>query len=650
MSNSKQKAHSGRRGKSTKPLAGNGPVVNDFVVNDKGHRSYVRSASKAEPISVLISRRQALLMGIGVSAGLAACSTNPLALLNPAREAGNPSGELPTAYQQQVLIRWGDPLRADAEDIAPAALNAKQAAERFGYNNDYIAYLPLPYGSMNSEHGLLFANHEYPIPQLMFKDLTADAVPAALNAEQIAATMAAVGMSVVEIKRKSDGWQLVDAGTYNRRITATTAMALSGPAAGHAKMKTADDPSGRLVLGTHDNCNGGVTPWGTVLSGEEGSQDFFGGDIRNTPNEALLARYHYDAIGPEGKFAWPRIAKRFDINQEPNEVNRFEWIVELDPYDPHATPVKRTALGRFAHEGAHCVVAPDGRLVVYMGDDWEFEYCYRFVSTHAVNQHDRTANKDLLDYGELSVAVFDEKGTLQWKPLVFGNAPLTTENDFADQGDVLIQTRRAADLLGATPMDCPEGYIPDPATGKVYIGLSGNSKRSPDTVNAANPRAPNTDGHLLELTPPNDGTGPDHTAAQYEWEVKILCDEDHRQSLGFHPNTPDDGYFYAPDNINFDPQGLMWICSDGPNSRGEDGLWYMATTGNDAWLSRRFFRSPFGAECCGPAFTPDGRTMFVAIQHPSGDANSIADVRNTWPDFIDGEAPRPSVLAITRKI
>lgn len=411
-------------------------------------------------------------------------------------------------------------------------------------------------------------------------------------------------------------------------------------------MQTRADPSGRIVLGTHDNCNGGVTLWGTVLSGEEGSRDFFGGDITTAPDQALLARYHYDGISPVGKFGWARHDPRFNISHEPNEPNRFEWVVEIDPYDPDALPVKRTALGRFAHEGAHSALSPDGRVVIYMGDDWEFEYCYKFVTTRPFNPDDRAANKDLLDDGILSVARFEEDGNLVWRPLVFGQGPLTVENGFTDQGDVLIQTRRAADLLGATPMDSPEGYMPDPRTGKVYVALSGNDARRADDVNPANPRGRNESGHLLELIPPDFGKGPDHAAEKFDWHVRIMCDEDPAKTLGFHPDTKPDGYFFAPDNINFDPQGTMWICSDGPNKLGEDGLWTMSTSGPDAWHSRLFFRPPQGAECCGPAFTPDGKTMFVAIQHPGEDSRSIAEAVTRWPDFVEGTPPRPSVLVI----
>ncbi|MFC3053155.1 PhoX family protein [Kordiimonas pumila] len=628
--------------KADKNAGGRGnPASRRVVSNDKGTVSKVVAKSEAPSLSALITRRHVLLSGLAAVAVASVAgmrSRAALGAITPEPDFGS--------YKQQVLIRWGDPLWSTAPAVELTALKPQDAAQRFGYNNDFITFLPLPYGSTSSDHGLLVANHEYPVPHLMFKGVTRDSVPQALTDEQVATTLESVGLSVVEIKRGDAGWAIVEDSKFNRRVTGTTPIKFSGPAAGHLKMQTSADLSGHTVLGTHDNCNGGVTPWGTVLSGEEGSQDFLGGDISSAPDYDLLMRYHYDDSTPTGKYGWPGYDKRFDIATEPNEPNRFEWVVELDPYDPAAVPVKRTALGRFAHEGAHCTLAPDGRVVVYMGDDWEFEYCYRFVTDRAYNPDNRIANKDLLDEGVLSVACFSEDGTVLWKSLVYGKGPLTAANGFADQGDVLIQTRRAADLLGATPMDSPEGYMPDPSTGKVYITLSGNEDRAEATVNAANPRAMNKSGHLLELTPPDSGAGPDHAATMFEWQVRLLCDEDTMKASGFHPATKTNGYFYAPDNINFDPEGAMWICSDGPNVRGEDGLWKMETRGENAWLSQLFFLSPQGAECCGPAFTPDGKTMFVAIQHPGQDSASIKDAITRWPDFVDGEPPRPSVIAV----
>lgn len=393
-----------------------------------------------------------------------------------------------------------------------------------------------------------------------------------------------------------------------------------------------------------------MTPWGTFLSGEEGSNGFFGGSIADLADEALLSRYYYGETKGVGEYGWARIEPRFDVSREPNEPNRFEWVVEIDPFDPDAMPVKRTALGRFAHEGAHCAVAPDGRVAVYMGDDWEFEYLYRFVSRDAWNPDDRAANRDLLDDGVLSVARFNAEGGLDWLPLVFGQGPLTSGNGFSDQGDVLIQTRRAADLVGATPMDSPEGYKPHPTTGKVYVALTGNESRTPSQTDAANPRADNRYGHMLELTPPDTGAGPDHAADRFDWRVMLLCGsyDGAVPSAGFQPDVAPQDRFFAPDNINFDAEGRMWVCSDGPGDRDEDGLWVMSLDGDQAGRSRLVYRPPAGAECCGPAFTPDGGTMFVSIQHPGERSASAGASSTSWPAPGMIAPPRPSVIALRR--
>lgn len=634
----------------------------DTITNDKGSRRPFSPRSAQAPLSALISRRQ-LLLGAAGGAFLGA-SGNLMAAMTAA--GGNPStlrfqeinlfpapdDRLPPGYRRQILLRWGDPLFSDAPPFAPGALTAAASERQFGYNNDYTVWMPLPQGSGATDHGLLIVNHEYPIPQLMFSDLQKDTVPEQITREQVDVCMAAVGISVAEVRRGADGqWQLVLDGPYNRRITAKTPMRISGPAAGHPKLRTSADPEGRSVLGTHDNCNGGVTPWGTILSGEEGSSDFFGGTLTGHPDEALFRRYHYEDRPIGSDYGWPRFHERFRVDREPNEANRFEWVVEFDPLDPTAPPVKRTALGRFAHEGAHCTVAPDGRVVVHLGDDWDFEYCYRFVSRQRFNPHDRAANRDLLDDGTLSVARFNEDGTLDWLPLVQGKGPLTEANGFATQGDVLINTRRAADLLGATPVDGPEGYETNPLTGRVYVALTGGVLRTREQVNVAVSRVNNRNGHILELTPPDHHGKPDPAADRYRWDVFVLCGDpkNPRDQAQFHPQTSNDGWFVEPDNIAFDPQGRIWVCSDGPGPKRHDGVWAMDTAGPGRALPRLFYCPPNGAECCSPAFTRDGRTMFLSVQHPSELSPTEDAVVTRWPDFQPGVPPRPSLIVITRE-
>lgn len=556
-----------------------------------------------------------------------------------------PHDVLADGYERQILIRWGDPLFADAPDFNFHAQSAETARRQFGYNNDFTAFIPLTPGA--SDRGLLAVNHEYPIPQLMFPGLDAAGAAERVTREQVDIMMASCGLSIVEVRRRGDSWNVDRSSRFNRRITADTPIRISGPVAGHPKLRTEADPAGKWVLGTHDNCNGGITPWGTILSCEEGSADFFAGDIDTHPQRDHLRRNHYQSA-KRSVYGWERFHERFDLGRAPNEPNRFEWVVEIDPFTPNAPPVKRTALGRFAHEGAHCALAADGRVVVYLGDDWEFEYCYRFVTARPFDPENRAANRDLLDDGILSVARFDGDGTVHWLPLVWGEGPLTTANGLECQADVLLHTRRAADLLGATPMDSPEGYAPDPVSGHVFIALTGNEARANVQINAANPRANNAHGHMLEMMPPLRLGKPDHGADSFGWRVFLLCGNpaDPADGATFPPSTSSEGWFVEPDNIGFDPVGRLWVCSDGPGVRGHDGLWTMHVSGPEAGRPYLFYSAPAQAECCSPAFTLDGRNLFLSIQHPAERAENVDATKTRWPDFSEAGPPRPALIVI----
>ncbi|MGE0006974.1 MAG: PhoX family phosphatase [Parvibaculaceae bacterium] len=555
-------------------------------------------------------------------------------------------------YRAEVLLRWGDKLAADAAEFDPARQSATAQARQFGYNNDFVGYLPLPFGSNSSEHGLLCVNHEYPNPHIMFPSLVAkddDTLGKALTQEQVEVLKAAIGHSVAEIERKDGAWRLVANSPFNRRITAETEIAISGPAAGHAQLRTAADPTGTRVRGTMANCGGGYTPWGTILTCEEFAYEFFGGDPADNPNREIIERIGYE---PVDYYGFARFDERFNVEKEPNEMNRFQWVVEIDPYEADSVPVKRTALGRMGHEGATVVVNKDGRIAVYMGDDDHLEYLYRFVSARPFDPNDRKANLGLLNEGELSVAKFEADGTLDWLPLVHGHGPLTAENGFADQAEVLIKTQIAADKLGATGMDRPEDFETNPVSGRVYAVLTKSEKRSAGNRDGANPRPENKWGHIVELIPPGEGTEADHAAARYRWDILMLCGDPSKPGIGasFHPDTTADGFFMTPDNIAFDPKGRMFVATDGMNDFDlADGIFAVDTDGPARALPKALFCCPTNAEATGPAFTPDGATMFVSVQHPAEGSETIEALTTRWPDFDDRMPPRPSVVVITRE-
>ncbi|WP_037299461.1 PhoX family protein [Rubritepida flocculans] len=634
-------------------------------IEDIGSNPRVRESIE-EIIARRFSRRGALLAALGTVAAVEAAAQGAGQGRGPTPMRGGPSTtSFPELRQQlamdhavaedheaHVVIRWGDPVVPDAPPFEPAQLSAEAQAMQFGYNNDFIAVLPMTPGAPIGDRALLWANHEYTNTNLMFPGLGGNPreARARVTAAQVAVEMAAHGGSLVEIERVDGRWRPVATPRLNRRITADTPMRISGPAAGHPLLRTQADPTGRAVRGTLNNCAGGTTPWGTILTCEENFNFYFGGQNPDAAQAEALRRY---GIRPEGGYAWFRHVARFDMAQEPNEPNRFGWVVEIDPYDPDSVPVKRTALGRFKHEGAAHALAPDGRVVIYMGDDERFDYVYRFVTARPWNPNDRAANRDLLDEGVLSVARFEADGTMRWLPLVHGQGPLTEANGFASQADVLIHARRAADLLEATPMDRPEDVEANPATGRVYVMLTNNDRRTAAQVNAANPRPANAHGHVIELIPPGAPGRPDHAAETMRWGLFLRAGKPGQDAgAEYHRATSQDGWLSCPDNCAFDSKGRIWIATDGANTAAgiADGVWVADTMGPGRALTRLFYQAPIGAEVCGPWILPDDSALFLAIQHPGEGGDSHFEAPSTrWPDFAAGMPPRPSVIAVTKK-
>lgn len=607
--------------------------------------------------------RRAVLRGLGIAAAaslvpvpkLAAQMAQNSSLITPS--AGHTTltftevprvldgqHHLAEGYSLQPVIRWGDKVVADAPDFDPFDQTIESQQKQFGYNCDFTAYIPLD--PLNpSTHGLLCVNHEFSIAELMFPE---GKDPEDITEEQHRIEMEAHGISVIEVKRYNKNWQVV-AGEYNRRITGTTPFKMTGPAAGHPRLRTSADPEGKTVLGTLGNCAGGVTPWGTYLSCEENIDVYF--HLKDYAGEEL-ANHQSMRIGKELFHRWDLVEPRFDVTAEPNEANRFGWVVEIDPMKPDSQPLKRTALGRFKHESATCVLTTDRRVAVYSGDDERFQHIYRYVSDHPYEPGLKAHNRSLLENGVLSAARFDDDGTMSWLPLVFGEGPLTAENGFHSQADVLIETRRAAKLVGATPMDRPEDIDVNPVNGHIYVALTKNPAR--EETDAVNRRAPNPMGYVLELIPPNGKNMKDHLRARYEWNIFLEGGDPQAQGYlkgDYAGEVSANGWLACPDNFAVDPKGRLWITTDGQEDTIEcaETLYAADTAGPGRGITRAFFRGPAGSEMTGPSFTPDGRTLFLSIQHPAdGKYSTFEQPYNRWPDYDDKMPPRPTVIAITK--
>ncbi len=576
---------------------------------------------------------------------------------------------VPPGYSAEVFARWGDALFDDSPAWRPDGTNTgADQARQLGDNHDGMHFFALD--GQSSEEGLLVMNHEYCNYEYLFgadfmSPWTADKVLKAQNAH---------GCSVIHVRKRDGRWDIVRGSTYNRRITAGTPMLLSGPAAGHRLMRTRADPGGRRVLGTFNNCANGSTPWGTYLTCEENFNGYFGTTAGSDSRDEAMRRYGIAAKG--SNYRWEAFDERFDYAREPNESNRFGWIVEIDPFDPTSMPVKHTALGRFKHENAAVTLSPDQRVVVYMGDDQTNDYIYKFVSDGRFAAGRNADNRKLLDSGKLYVARFSDAaaagtfiGSGEWILLdKAANPVLAADRRFAEQAEVLIKTRLAADAVGATKMDRPEWIAVHPDSGEVYCTLTNNSGRR--TAGAANPREHNRFGQIVRWRE----AGNDAAATRFEWDLFVIAgnpiaypDRDDLRS-GSAAITPDNT-FNSPDGIGFDAGGRLWIQSDGNSSNVKDYL----GQGNNQMLCanpasgeiRRFLVGPSGCEITGFTMTPDGRTMFINVQHP-GEVGSHPNAPtptagmsmdqfiaanplafSQWPEA-EGGRPRSATVVITK--
>ena len=640
--------------------AGKGERFSDILTRRLSRRGLVRSTVAASAIvaatPVLASAQEAS----PVASPVAASGTPAFDSIAASTGADTVVAE---GYTVTPLVRWGDALTATAPAFDPAAQTPESQAVQAGYNCDFTGFLPLPQGSNNSDNGLLVINHEYTNPELMFPEyLTpnpeytegSEDIPEFLvstNKTIVDTELEAHGLSVVEIKRDATGaWSIVADSPYNRRVTATTSFTLTGPAAGHEWLQTTEDPTGTTVTGTLNNCAGGLTPWGTVVSGEENFNQYFANlDALDPANPVADIHARYGLTPEASERLWETVYDRFDLTKEPNEPLRYGWAVEFDPYDPTSAPKKRTALGRNKHEGHTSVVSPAGNVVIYGGDDERFDYAYKFVTAGSYDPDDRAANLDLLDEGTLYVAKFNDDGTGEWIPLVAGEGELTEANGFPSQAEVLINTRSAGDAVGATKMDRPEDFETNPVNGKVYLVLTNNTNRGVEDkpgVDEANPRVENAYGHIIEITEEGD----DHAATTFTWDIFLLAGDPSDESTYFagFPKDKVSG-ISCPDNITFDLQGNLWISTDGQPGTIDvnDGLFVTPVDGPDRGYLKQFFAAVTGAEVSGPSFNPDNTALFTSIQHP-GEGGRYGDQISSWPDGGDALVPRPTVVVITK--
>ncbi len=576
-----------------------------------------------------LSRRRVLVGGAAAAVGFLGLGRAPGAApavgFAPVRVADG-HGPVPVIspdYNYSVLIPWGEPVAPGGPQFRHPPAPDDQARQ-IGIGHDGMTFFPL--GENGSRRGLLAVNHEFGA------NMRVIGTPAPATPDDVRSAQHAIGAAVVEIEEQEFGlWQPV-ASRYARRIHARTPIAFSGPAADSAFLRT---PCGAAPAGMINNCADGETPWRTWLTCEENIHFYFGHHAGNdfsaagAPEAPTPAQARYGFRFQPSGYGWERFDPRFDLRHpgHVNEENRFGWVVEIDPFDPARVPVKRTALGRFKHEGAAVTVGAGNRVVVYMGDDERFEYIYKFVSDgdHAAL---RARGESPLDRGVLYAARFHEDFTGEWLPLAPDN-PAVRRAGFTSQAEIVTFARLAADAAGATPMDRPEWAAVAPG-GDVYMSLTNNSERR--AADNANPRAPNLHGHIVRWRDRGDATG-----LSFDWDIFLIAEETHGTEASFA----------APDGLWADPDGRLFIETDGRQSDGLNNQLLVADTATGA--VRRLLTGVTGDEITGIASTPDQRTLFVNVQHPGNGDPRVTNfpVMNAVPDGVT--PPRDATLVITRR-
>ncbi|MCV3442586.1 MULTISPECIES: PhoX family protein [unclassified Campylobacter] len=536
---------------------------------------------------------------------------------------------VPDGYKADILISWGDPLFSKASIYDEEKNIDKKAVENakltFGDNNDGMSFFPL-----SKDRAILAINNEYINPEIMFKHQGKN-----LSLDDILYEQANLGVSIFEIKKEKDQWSVVLDSKYNRRIDANTKMSISGP----AKQQVLQNEN--FIYGTLNNCANGKTPWGTYLTCEENINDFFGSLDEKIKFSKEQLRFGFKT---QSQYGWEKFDERFDLSKNPNEANKFGWVVEIDPFDPNSIPIKRTALGRFKHENAELIVEDDGTVVIYMGDDEANEFIYKFISKHKYKKGLDTSK--ILDEGTLYVAQFngeigDFRGSGKWIELEYGKNNLNKENGFNSQADVLINARIAGTIVNATPMDRCEWIAShkESDSKEVFATLTNNKKNN--NPNPANPRTKNIYGQIIKWEHKNS-----HKDDEFTWEIFALAgNPDNQTSLNKGSNNiTSNNKFNSPDGLSFDRDGRLWIQTDGNYSNQEE----FEGMGNNCMLAanpktgeiKRFLTGPIACEITGIAFSQDYKTMFVGIQHPGEKLKGS--------QFPYGKTPRSSIIAISK--
>ena len=640
------------------PNTSGNPHIQSVLAQAISRRTVLKGGAAGAALTLLPAASSSL-SAAAVRRSAAAAALAPGAF-TPVEPNTRDAVTIPAGYKQRIIARWGDPVLQGAPEFDAYAQTPEAQAMQFGYNCDFIGFLPL-----TGSRAVLSINHEYTNPELMFP---ADA--GYTHEQKVSVEMMAHGLTVLELVRSNvaGSWRRQAPGraALNRRVTASTPFRVTGPAAGTERMRTSADPAGMTVLGTLNNCAGGVTPWGTTLHGEENFNQYF--DKSGALDSRYTASYARYGISGSGSRGWSAVDDRFDLSTEPHEPFRFGWIVELDPLDPTSTPRKHTMLGRFKHEGANVAIAADGRAVAYSGDDERGDYIYKFVSRDTFDASGTTAarehNKTLLEAGTLYVGRFtgdgyedgQYDGTGEWIPLT---SDTTSFVDGMSVVDVLIDTRLAADKVGATRMDRPEDIEPNPVNGRVYCALTNNVQRgSRWPTDEANPlgsshvresldgplveAAGNNNGYVLEITP-GDG---DHAATGFTWLLFLVCGDPAAQEVYFGGFPADQvSPISCPDNVAFDAAGNLWVSTDGNRLGSNDGFFAVPVAGPERGHVQQFLTVPVGAETCGPWLTEDGEAAFVAVQHPGeAEGSTFENPISTWPH--SDSFPRPSVVCV----